>query len=65
MLYEIPVIRQEFVARWTRLKSGDDPSLPPELLPDRWSGTAAARLFAERHGQWADGARREWKRLNT
>ena len=54
----------ELVHAWRRFPSVD-PSLPPELLPDRWSGTAAARLFAERHGQWADGSRREWKRLNT
>jgi len=54
----------ELVHAWRRFPSLD-PSLPPELLPDQWSGTAAARLFAERHGQWADGSRREWKRLNT
>ena len=54
----------ELVHAWRRFPALD-PSLPPELLPDHWSGTAAARLFAERHGQWADGSRREWKRLNS
>ncbi|HTU05269.1 MAG TPA: PaaX family transcriptional regulator C-terminal domain-containing protein, partial [Trebonia sp.] len=54
----------ELVHAWRRFPALD-PSLPRELLPDQWSGTAAARLFAERHGQWLAGSRREWKRLNT
>jgi phenylacetic acid degradation operon negative regulatory protein len=54
----------ELVHAWRRFPALD-PSLPRELLPDQWSGTAAARLFAERHGQWLAGSRREWKRLNA
>ena len=54
----------ELVHAWRRFPALD-PSLPRELLPDRWSGTEAARLFAERHGQWRDDSRREWARLNT
>jgi phenylacetic acid degradation operon negative regulatory protein len=54
----------ELVHAWRRFPALD-PSLPRELLPDRWSGTAAARLFAERHEQWRGGSRREWARLNT
>jgi phenylacetic acid degradation operon negative regulatory protein len=37
-----------------------DPELPPELLPPGWIGAAAARLFAERHGEWHGGAQRYW-----
>lgn len=54
----------ELVHAWRRFPALD-PSLPRELLPERWSGTEAARLFAERHEQWRDGSRREWTRLNT
>lgn len=53
----------ELVHAWRRFPSLD-PSLPRELLPARWSGTEAARLFAECHERWAPGAREEWKRLN-
>ena len=35
-----------------------------ELLPARWSGLEAARLFADRHQRWSGDARLEWKRLN-
>ena len=31
----------------------DRPGLPAQFLPAPWSGTAAARLFARRHAQWA------------
>jgi phenylacetic acid degradation operon negative regulatory protein len=53
----------ELVHAWRRFPSVD-PVLPRELLPPRWSGLKAARLFAERHEQWAADARQEWKRLN-
>ncbi len=52
------------VHAWRRFPS-IDPALPAELLPARWTGTTAARLFAERHEQWLDGSRGEWKRLNS
>src|SRR5262249_42391403 len=58
------LVRQiELVHAWRRFPS-IDPALPRELLPARWNGARAARLFAQRHQQWLDDARREWKRLN-
>ncbi|MBO0821922.1 MAG: PaaX family transcriptional regulator, partial [Nocardiopsaceae bacterium] len=54
----------ELVHAWRRFPA-IDPALPRELLPARWSGATAARLFAERHERWADDARREWRRLNN
>jgi phenylacetic acid degradation operon negative regulatory protein len=53
----------ELVHAWRRFPSVD-PALPRELLPARWSGLAAARLFADRHQRWSGDARLEWKRLN-
>jgi phenylacetic acid degradation operon negative regulatory protein len=37
-----------------------DPGLPRELLPARWSGIAAARLFHARHAEWRPVARQRW-----
>jgi phenylacetic acid degradation operon negative regulatory protein len=54
----------ELVHAWRRFPSAD-PVLPRELLPARWSGLEAARLFADRHQRWSADARREWKRLNA
>jgi phenylacetic acid degradation operon negative regulatory protein len=51
------------VHAWRRFPSLD-PALPSELLPARWTGTVAARLFADRHEQWLAGSRAEWERLN-
>jgi phenylacetic acid degradation operon negative regulatory protein len=60
-----PLVRQiELVHAWRRFPS-IDPALPRELLPARWSGLTAARLFADRHGRWADGARQRWEGLNA
>ena len=53
----------ELVHAWRRFPA-IDPVLPRELLPARWSGLAAARLFADRHQRWSVSATREWKRLN-
>jgi phenylacetic acid degradation operon negative regulatory protein len=53
----------ELVHAWRRFPS-IDPVLPRELLPARWSGLKAARLFADRHQRWSGDARQEWKRLN-
>jgi phenylacetic acid degradation operon negative regulatory protein len=53
----------ELVHAWRRFPS-IDPALPRELLPARWSGLEAARLFADRHQRWSGDARLEWKRLN-
>lgn len=40
-----------------------DPGLPPELLPEAWSGTQAAVLFRDRHEAWHDIADRYWKAI--
>lgn len=53
----------ELVHGWRRFPSLD-PALPAALLPSRWSGLAAAAVFADRHERWAAEARLEWKRLN-
>ena len=53
----------ELVHAWRRFPSLD-PALPRGLLPARWSGLEAARLFAGRHQQWSVGAGQEWQRLN-
>ena len=53
----------ELVHAWRRFPS-IDPVLPRELLPARWSGLAAARLFADRHQRWSAESGQEWKRLN-
>ena len=53
----------ELVDAWRRFPA-IDPALPRELLPPRWSGLAAAQLFADRHRHWAPDARHEWERLN-
>jgi phenylacetic acid degradation operon negative regulatory protein len=59
-----PLTRQiELVHAWRRFPAAD-PALPRELLPARWSGLEAARLFSDRHQQWSVAARQEWKRLN-
>ena len=54
----------ELVHAWRRFPAAD-PVLPRELLPARWSGLIAARLFADRHQSWSDAAQQEWKRLNS
>jgi phenylacetic acid degradation operon negative regulatory protein len=53
----------ELVHAWRRFPLVD-PALPCELLPARWSGVTAARLFADRHERWSVAARQEWERLN-
>ena len=53
----------ELVHAWRRFPA-IDPVLPRELLPARWSGLKAARLFADRHQRWSSEAAQEWKRLN-
>lgn len=42
-----------------------DPQLPGELLPARWSGTTAARLFRRKHQEWRPAAQRRWDELVT
>lgn len=54
----------ELVHAWRRFP-WVDPALPAELLPKRWSGAAAARLFARMHARWSGAARLQWATLNT
>ncbi len=54
----------ELVHAWRRFPA-IDPALPRELLPQRWSGLAAARLFADLHDRLAAAAQNDWKRLNA
>jgi phenylacetic acid degradation operon negative regulatory protein len=59
-----PLARQvALVHAWRRFPA-IDPALPPALLPERWSGADAVRLFRRRHAQWAAAARAEWLTLN-
>jgi phenylacetic acid degradation operon negative regulatory protein len=54
----------ELVHAWRRFP-WVDPALPAELLPKRWSGAAAARLFTRMHARWSAAARLEWAALNA
>ncbi len=54
----------ELVHAWRRFP-WIDPELPPELLPARWSGGTAARLFARRHEAWTTAAARAWRELDA
>ncbi len=59
-----PLVRlTELVHAWRRFASVD-PGLPPQLLPARWSGARAARLFAARHAKWSPDAVTQWIGLN-
>ncbi len=40
-----------------------DPGLPPELLPDHWSGTRAAAVFRARRAAWKPRADVAWEEL--
>ena len=53
----------ELVHAWRRFPSLD-PGLPARLLPARWSGARAAKLFAARHARWSPEAVMQWARLN-
>jgi phenylacetic acid degradation operon negative regulatory protein len=53
----------ELVHAWRRFPA-IDPGLPAELLPARWSGARAARLFAARHASWSPAAMEQWTGLN-
>jgi len=59
-----PLVRViELVHAWRRFPA-IDPGLPAQLLPGRWSGASAARLFATRHADWSADAVTQWKQLN-
>jgi phenylacetic acid degradation operon negative regulatory protein len=49
----------ELVHAWRRFPT-IDPGLPPSLLPARWSGERAAKLFASRHATWSPEAVERW-----
>jgi phenylacetic acid degradation operon negative regulatory protein len=53
----------ELVHAWRRFPS-IDPGLPPALLPARWSGERAAKLFAARHAKWSPDAVKIWADLS-
>jgi len=53
----------ELVHAWRRFPSVD-PGLPARLLPGRWSGARAAKLFAARHARWSADAVMQWIGLN-
>jgi phenylacetic acid degradation operon negative regulatory protein len=42
-----------------------DPALPEELLPTRWTGARAVKLFHRQHAKWIDAATREWERISA
>lgn len=52
----------ELVHAWRRFPMWD-PELPAELLPPRWSGVRAAKLFQRQHARWAADAKAEWQRI--
>ena len=53
----------ELVHAWRRFPA-IDPAPPRELLPARWRGHEAARLFACLRERWSAAAQAEWERLN-
>jgi phenylacetic acid degradation operon negative regulatory protein len=58
-----PVARViDLVHAWRRFP-WIDPGLPAQFLPAPWRGTAAVKLFARRHAEWADEAIAEWRQL--
>jgi len=58
-----PLVRMvQLVHAWRRFPL-IDPALPVELLPARWSGVRAAKLFTRRRAEWRAAAQDEWRRL--
>lgn len=53
----------DLVHAWRRFPSVD-PTLPRELLPARWSGSAAVAQFRRCHAAWAEAATAEWVRID-
>lgn len=56
------VAQVRLVQEWRRFPLLD-PALPRQLLPPRWSGSRAARVFLERHAAWAPRAGAAWAEL--
>jgi len=60
-----PLVRTvQLVHAWRRFPR-TDPALPARLLPARWSGMRAAKVFARRRAGWHAAAQAEWRRLGT
>jgi phenylacetic acid degradation operon negative regulatory protein len=58
-----PLVRTvQLVHTWRRFPR-TDPALPAQLLPARWSGMRAARIFARRRADWHASAQAEWQRI--
>jgi phenylacetic acid degradation operon negative regulatory protein len=58
-----PLVRTvQLVHAWRRFPR-TDPALPARLLPARWSGVRAAKIFARRRAEWHGAAQAEWRRL--
>ncbi|WP_433755714.1 PaaX family transcriptional regulator [Nocardia sp. CA-135398] len=59
---EILAAQIRLVHEWRRFPFLD-PQLPGLLLPSNWSGTAATKLFQDKHSAWRESARRRWSEL--
>jgi len=60
-----PLVRStRLVHAWRRLALLD-PALPMELLPARWIGARAAKLFRRQHTKWLPTATQEWERISS
>jgi phenylacetic acid degradation operon negative regulatory protein len=54
--------RVELVQAWRRFPYLD-PALPAELMPGRWIGADAARLFHDKRGSWMTRSSSYWREL--
>jgi phenylacetic acid degradation operon negative regulatory protein len=54
----------QLVHAWRRFPR-TDPALPAQLLPARWSGMRAAKVFARRRAEWHAAAQTEWQRITA
>jgi phenylacetic acid degradation operon negative regulatory protein len=54
----------QLVHAWRRFPR-TDPALPADLLPARWSGVRAAKLFTRRRAEWHAAAQAEWRRTTA
>ncbi|MDI2130053.1 PaaX family transcriptional regulator [Yinghuangia seranimata] len=59
---EVVLAQVRLVHEWRRFPFLD-PRLPAELLPARWIGDRAAKVFAKLHGDWQAQAQASWGAL--
>jgi phenylacetic acid degradation operon negative regulatory protein len=59
---EVVLAQVRLVHEWRRFPFLD-PQLPSELLPARWIGDRAAKVFARLHGAWQAQAQASWETL--